>query len=160
MLLPKSLSMENQTLFVRTRIAWTSVLIFMRICSSAKSGWYTKYQKLLALVCLFEALVLHETVRVSVPNQISCEINDDAKLLMEITSSIVIRGHPILDKTVTKITSPCRIICMKMLWFSVVTCPPPINGAIVCWDSATSTPMLASVAVLKGSFYLRWCCEC
>ena len=42
----------------------------------------------------------------------SCEINDDAKLLMEITSSIVIRGHPILDKTVTKITSPCRIIHM------------------------------------------------
>ena len=89
----------------------------------------------------------------SVSNEMSCEIYDNAKLLMQNRTerfSCCYSRASNLRQVVTKIPL-CRMICMKMFWFSVITSLPPVHGAIACWDSApfvsTSPAMIASVAV-------------
>ena len=86
-------------------------------------------------------------------NEMSCEIYDNAKLLMQNPTerfSCCYSRASNLRQAVTKIPL-CRMICMKMFWFSVITSLPPVHGAIACWDSApfvsTSPAMIASVAV-------------
>ena len=122
MLLLKSPSMENRAPGIRTRIA-----------SRSK--------------------VVHRTIGASVSNEMSCEIYDNAKLLMQNHTerfSCCYSRASNLRQAVTMIHL-CRMICMKMFWFSVITSLPPVHGAIACWDSApfvsTSPAMIASVAV-------------
>ena len=101
---------------------------------------------------------MHETIRASVPNKISCEIHNDEKLLMQSTSSVVHREHQSFDKTVTKITNMQNKMNGDVLvQFGHV--PSPIDATIVCKDSATSLAMFASVVVLLGSFYLQSYCK-
>ena len=97
-----------------------------------------------------------KTIGASVSNEMSCEIYDNAKLLMQNRTerfSCCYSRASNLRQAVTKIPL-CRMICMKMFWFSVITSLPPVHGAIACWDSApffsTSPAMIASVAVKEG----------
>ena len=147
MLLLKSPSMENRAPSIRTRIASRSKAIFSSLC---QTRMICKNQKSLPLVCLW---FVHKTIGASVSNEMSCEIYDNAKLLMQNRTerfSCCYSRASNLRQAVTKIPL-CRMICMKMFWFSVITSLPPVHGAIACWDSApfvsTSPAMIASVAV-------------
>ena len=149
MLLLKSPSMENRAPSIRTRIASRSKAIFWSLCQTRMIRKNQKSLPLLSKVITPKV----KTIGASVSNEMSCEIYDNAKLLMQNPTerfSCCYSRASNLRQAVTKIPL-CRMICMKMFWFSVITSLPPVHGAIACWDSApfvsTSPAMIASVAV-------------
>ena len=89
MLLSKSLSIENQRPFVRTRIARTAVLIGMYISSSANQGDAQKIKSHQPQFVYLRPYFLHETFRTFAQNQMSCEIHDDSMCRLVILSTKV-----------------------------------------------------------------------